>query len=219
MDFSDPNLITCNNCNQPCGTCEDSADKCLSCDGSDNKYYLYQDTCYDECPDYTAPDLSSLICIECQENCLQCGTMDGDNCFVCAKPFLLEEGKCVLECTQEGYRPNNELTACVNEISFPIIGPVFTAMSIVITLIILLMKCIRRKTEAIPSIVALVSINQCLVIAFQIYLCFYFQILKYFIISCMAGFSLFCLNISNALYIKYKVRSSNATKKVKLSQA
>lgn len=166
MDFSDPEYIFCNFCNEPCGTCEDIADKCLSCDGSENRYYLYNETCYVDCPDYTAPDLSNLICVNCSENCLQCGTMEGPSCYKCAKPYLLEDAVCVKECTKEGFKPNNDLTACINEITFPIIGPVFTAMAIVSTFTVFLAKCINRATEVIPSIIAFVSLQQFFVIGF-----------------------------------------------------
>jgi hypothetical protein len=207
MDFTDPEYIVCNLCDEPCGTCEDNSTKCLSCDGSENRYYLYNETCFDDCPDFTAPDLTSLVCVDCSEHCLQCGTMEGPNCYQCQKPYLLEDGLCVLECTKTGFKPNNELTVCVNEIYFPVIGPIFTGMAMICSIITMIIKCFRRETKVVTSIIAFVGICEAMAIGFQIFLCFYYKVLKYFLISCIAGLSLFLLNVTNAIYIHYNVRS------------
>lgn len=110
MDRSDAYNIKCKPCVSPCSTCEGSADACLSCDGTDNLYYVYDHSCYDECPESTAPDMSSLECVKCGENCKKCGLSDEASCFECLKPFLLENGECVVSCQVLGNSPNLKKT-------------------------------------------------------------------------------------------------------------
>lgn len=106
MDRSDTDNIKCKPCSSPCSSCEGSPSACLTCDGTDNLYYVYQHACYEECPDSTAPDMSNLECVDCGENCLKCGISDEPSCFECIPPYLLEEGGCVMECQVLGNSPN-----------------------------------------------------------------------------------------------------------------
>lgn len=39
-DFSIPGDKRCSACSSPCATCEGRADKCMSCDGTGNKYFV-----------------------------------------------------------------------------------------------------------------------------------------------------------------------------------
>lgn len=98
--------IQCTECQSPCGTCVDRADRCLSCNGFNNQTYEYLNSCYEECPNKTAPDMGSLKCKACEANCNKCGT-EAKSCFECVRPFLLEAGECVTECKLPGYRANH----------------------------------------------------------------------------------------------------------------
>ena len=87
--------IQCTKCNSPCGTCEGSGDKCISCDGTNELSYVWLNKCYKDCPNETAPDMSTLKCIGCGPNCNKCGTLEGNSCYECMKGWLLENGTCV----------------------------------------------------------------------------------------------------------------------------
>jgi len=136
----------------------DSGDYCLTCNGEGNLYYVYRGNCYEECPEATAPDMSSLECVDCGPNCKKCGTMEGPNCFECFTPFLLEDGLCVMTCTKPGFYSNLKGTLCVDKAEFPDIGPVFSIMVIIIVIIVLIAKKLKKETEVIPSIIAMVGI-------------------------------------------------------------
>jgi hypothetical protein len=47
--------------------------------------YVFEGNCYDECPQTTAPDMSTLRCLGCGAGCNQCGTAK-DTCFECVTP-------------------------------------------------------------------------------------------------------------------------------------
>jgi len=64
----------CEECDSPCATCEGTAGQCLSCDGTDDLRYVYNYDCHVECPNKTAPDMTTLRCVECGENCNECGS-------------------------------------------------------------------------------------------------------------------------------------------------
>ena len=74
MDFTNDTDIRCGDCTGSCSTCEGSATQCLSCNGENDLKYVFEFKCYEECPNKTAPDMSSLQCIGCAENCNKCGT-------------------------------------------------------------------------------------------------------------------------------------------------
>lgn len=84
--------------------------------------------------------------------------MEGPNCFECMVPFLLEDGLCVSTCTKLGFRPNLKKTLCVNNAEFPDIGPVFSIMSIIVVVTVLIAKKLKKETERIPSIIAMVGV-------------------------------------------------------------
>lgn len=85
-----PDDIRCTECEDPCGTCVNSKDNCLSCNGVDNTRtppwanltYVYEGDCFDVCPNKTAPDMSTLKCLGCGTRCNQCGTAK-DTCYQC----------------------------------------------------------------------------------------------------------------------------------------
>lgn len=105
--------------------------------------YVYDNKCYEECPETTAPDMSTLTCTKCGPNCNRCGTNEGPNCYECAKGWLLEAGVCKRKCEIEGNRPNSELTQCVAKTKFPVIGPVFSIMTAAIAAIVIVVKMMK----------------------------------------------------------------------------
>ena len=158
MDFSDSNDVKCLECESPCFTCVDKASKCLACDGSNDLDYVWQNECYEVCPNKTAPDLGSRKCIGCSSNCNKCGTLEGPNCYECIFPYLLEDGVCVSECTKDGFHANKAQTRCINETEFPQIGPIFSIFSLIVVIACLIVKKFKKETEIIPTLVALISV-------------------------------------------------------------
>ena len=210
LDRSIESSVKCGLCTSPCSNCEDAAHRCTSCNGEGNKYYVYRYSCYEECPDNTAPDMSSLQCIDCSPNCKKCGTMDGPNCFECVPPFLLEDGVCVKSCTKPGFRPNLKKTICVDKAEFPDIGPLFSIISIIIVITVFIAKKLKKETEPIPSIIGMLGVVQFVAIAFQVFLCAFYSNQKYLIFTMIAFFVLIGINLQNAWYINVNVRSQNA---------
>lgn len=128
-------------------------------------------------------------------------------------------GRCVTECTQPGYRPNNAGTHCINKTEFPEIGPIFAIMSAVIFVAIVIVKyCFKKETEIIPSLIASISVVEYFAILFQIWMCAIFQQPRYLAFTLFAFGVLVLLNIYNMYYIKTNVASRDARKQEKLSQ-
>lgn len=119
--------------------------------------YVYKYKCYEDCPITTAPDLNTLTCVGCGPNCDRCGTNEGPSCYECAKPYLLEAGLCKVKCEIEGNRPNSDKTQCVAKTKFPVFGPLFTIMSLVIVVVCAIVKFLKRETNFITSLIGLIS--------------------------------------------------------------
>jgi hypothetical protein len=83
---------------------------------------------------------------------------------------------------------------------------------------ILISKKLKKETEPIPSIVAMVSVVEWIAILFQIYLTALFQQDKYLYICLFALFNLYMINIFNFCYVRNNVLSKTATKKDRLNQ-
>lgn len=218
MDRSNQYNIKCKPCVSPCSTCEGSATGCLTCDGTDNLYYVYDHKCFEECPDSTAPDMSSLECIDCGENCLKCGLAEEGSCFECIVPFLLENGECVAECLVPGNYESLDKTQCVNEKEFPVIGYPFSIMALITVVIGFIAKKLKRESQVIPFIIAFCGIIEWLAIVFQMYLCSFYLEWKYFGFCALAFIVMMILNLANYFYIKNSVVAKDALKKVRLSQ-
>jgi len=102
VDKTIPDDVRCSKCESPCGTCINRADYCLSCNGVwfdpktsqtwQNMTYVFEGNCYDECPQTTAPDMSTLRCLGCGARCNQCGTAK-DTCFECVTPDYVVSSK------------------------------------------------------------------------------------------------------------------------------
>ena len=217
FDQSNALDIRCGKCASPCGTCVDQEDKCMSCNGDNNMTYVWDFGCYDQCPIKTAPDMSTLRCLACEDHCNQCGTETG-SCYECERPYLLEMGYCVQECTLEGYRANKAGTHCINKTEFPILGPFFSVISAVLVITVLIAKKLKKETEVIPSWIGLISVLEALAILFQVYLSFIFEGYKYLAFSTVALVVLIATNIFNFFYVKNSVMSPDATKKEKLKK-
>jgi hypothetical protein len=81
-------------------------------------------------------------------------------------------GRCVRECSQAGYRPNNAHTLCINKTEFPEIGPIFAILSFFVFVAVVIVKyCFKKETEIIPSLIAAISVIEFFAILFQIWMC------------------------------------------------
>ena len=80
--------------------------------------------------------------------------------------WLLENGTCVETCQIPGNSPNNDYTQCTNMAEFPIIYTPFSAISVVIFLMCIIVKKFKKETEIIPSVIALVSVIEFFMICF-----------------------------------------------------
>jgi hypothetical protein len=217
-----PEEWTCRRCNSPCAACEGSADTCLTCDGSKGRQYLWEGQCWQECPDGTAPDLSTQKCVACGPNCKRCSIQDGGSCHECKQPYLLDlidgVGECVETC-QPGYRPDRAGTNCINKPECLELGaPIFAIMMAVIFVAVVIVKyCFKKETEIIPSLIASISVVEFFAILFQIWMCTIFRQPRYLGFTLFAFGVLVVLNIYNLYYIKTNVASRDARKQEKLS--
>ena len=116
--------------------------------------------------------MNNYSCVDCEENCLKCGTNEGANCFECAKKYLLQDGECVKECTKPGFFANRAKTRCINKTEFPTLGPVCTLLAILLILMVIIVKkCLGKKETVITSsIIAFLGIVETLAICFQIFI-------------------------------------------------
>jgi hypothetical protein len=144
--------------------------------------------------------------------------MEGPNCFECIKPFLLEDGLCVARCTKPGFRPNLKKTLCVDNAEFPDIGPVFSIISVIIVITIVVAKKMKKETERIPSIIAMLGVVEFFAICFQVFLCAFYQNQKYMIFSLLALLITLGINVQNFWYINTYVKAKDAMKQVQLKQ-
>lgn len=62
---------------------------------------------------------------------------------------------------------------CVDQNMFPVIGPIFTIMSIVVFVTVLIVKKFKRETNAITSLIAMLSVVETFAIAFNLFVSFY----------------------------------------------
>jgi uncharacterized membrane protein len=125
----------------------------------------------------------------------------------------------VKECSQDGYRPNNAGTRCTDKTEFPELGPIWSIMSAVIFVAVVIVKyCFKKETEIIPSLIASISVVEFFAIVFQVWMCAIFEQPRYLALTLLAFGVLVVLNIYNMYYIKTNVSSRDARKQEKLSQ-
>jgi hypothetical protein len=79
---------------------------------------------------------------------------------------LLEDGLCKESCENPGYFPNKAGTICINQIEFPLLGPIFTIAALVVFVIVLIVKIIKKDTQMLPSLIAMISVLEWFAIIF-----------------------------------------------------
>ncbi|EWS75215.1 leishmanolysin family protein (macronuclear) [Tetrahymena thermophila SB210] len=123
---------TCQKCKQPCQTCQDQADKCLSCISNDFKYDALQfkctSSCHSSCKTCTGPSQSNCTscfdsfyldnnqCQTCLSPCDNC-SISQDNCTSCINGYNLNSNKCEIICdsscqTCSAPKSPNSCTSC-----------------------------------------------------------------------------------------------------------
>ena len=149
--------------------------------------------------------MSTLKCVGCGPNCNACGTQEGPSCYECVRPWLLENGECVKECKVDGNRPNPELTQCVSKTNFPVFGPVFSIISLIIVAVVLIVRIFKKETNTISSMIAFISIIETFAIAMNLVVTVYEAAWKYSAFCVLSILVLYILNAYNYWYIKNKV--------------
>lgn len=161
MRLDPSNNYVCQQCDNLCKTCNESAYKCLSC--NDNAFQ-FELTCVSKCPAnfYDAKGK----CEKCSMS--NCDTCENDNCLNCAKGFFLLQGKCYTSCPK-GYKSDDESYSCIIQISqtylpyvpeykFSKTKLIFFIFSLMIVLISYILKHVYRQTYFYATCVSLISI-------------------------------------------------------------
>lgn len=89
-----------------CGTCENQE----NCDKCKSPFKLYANKCHRECPSGTFV-VGKETCSDCIKDCLIC--KDKKTCDKCKN--LIEEGKCVNNCSKGYYKKDNKCLPCPDE--------------------------------------------------------------------------------------------------------
>jgi hypothetical protein len=160
--------------------------------------------------------MSTLRCIGCAPNCNQCGTQEGPSCYECDAPYLLELGNCVLECQVKGNRPNKELTQCVDQTMFPVIGPIYSIFSAIILVVVVIVKKFKKETELVTTLIALISCIETVAIWFNLYVALFQEKYKYAAFCLVALIVTYSLNVANYYFVRDKVMDPDASKREKL---
>ncbi|KAL1247680.1 hypothetical protein QQF64_023056 [Cirrhinus molitorella] len=98
--YGNSSSLLCERCSANCEACE-SRDECVSCKMDTYQLYLFQGSCWSECPEgYFETELG--ICEPCDELCLTC---DGTStqCLSCREGLHLANGKCGQNCGPMSY--------------------------------------------------------------------------------------------------------------------
>lgn len=123
-----------------------------------------------------------------------------------------------MECEIPGNRPNAEKTVCVDKTLFPVIGPIFSFLCLVILIMVIIVKRFKKDTNFVTSLIALIGCVETLSIFFNLYLTVFHELYKYSAFALLALVVSYILNIYNNWYVKNKVQSSDAKKVEKLKQ-
>ena len=97
-------------CHSNCSTCEETADKCVTC--LESFPYLYNERCYKNCPSGTT-SYSTHTCTDCTDSCLEC-TGTTSTCTKCESPLVLLSSKCEPECGEGKFNNSGTCTSCIN---------------------------------------------------------------------------------------------------------
>lgn len=89
----------CTDCSYPCLTCTNTVSQCTSC-YLNSSLFLSEPTyqCTDNCPTYTYPNSTTLICEACIDPCLDCTSQY--DCRSCVEGYYLYQNAstCLDEC-------------------------------------------------------------------------------------------------------------------------
>ena len=112
-------------CNDLCASCDGPLDtNCLSCKSNNILKYLYNQTCYESCPDGTFPKLKATgySCDPCYETCGTCtelGTINNMKCNTCKENTISFRFNCFFEKNPEEksfYIPGStQISSCYEE--------------------------------------------------------------------------------------------------------
>ncbi|KAG2471209.1 PCSK5 convertase, partial [Polypterus senegalus] len=99
--FANPASLLCEECAPNCETCQDSMDNCLSCRKDGYSLFLYEGSCWSNCPDgyFGSPEDT---CEVCDSLCLTCEESKS-KCLSCVPYFYLENGQCTANCSYNYY--------------------------------------------------------------------------------------------------------------------
>jgi proprotein convertase subtilisin/kexin type 5 len=91
----------CVPCESPCKTCSGSLNTCTSCDQAHPQYLIFDNKCYEECPEKVSV-FSQGQCLHCSDNCKTCQDTF-DTCTTCYGEDFLNKlnQRCVESCTAE----------------------------------------------------------------------------------------------------------------------
>lgn len=98
--YGNSSSLMCERCSANCEACE-SRDECVSCNTASYLLYLFQGSCYSNCPDgYFETELGT--CEACNDLCLTC---DGTStqCLSCREGLHLANGQCRENCAPMSY--------------------------------------------------------------------------------------------------------------------
>lgn len=113
VGWYDPNNTKyCAQCDAKCKTCEEKADKCMTCDNSGSYEYLYANNCIHQCPGNTYTS-SDFRCINCDSTCITCqGT--SSYCTSCSELKKLYKGSCLDLCPVGTIEQSGLCTDCIS---------------------------------------------------------------------------------------------------------
>lgn len=128
----DISSYTCKPCDSSCFSCDGSSSSdCLSCM---NGRYILSGVCYETCPyatfgdsssmscqaicpEFTYSDWSSRVCLSCHKKCLNCFSLEENQCSQCFDGYFLQDSSCVQTCSEEYFLDNDE-KACISKFIF-----------------------------------------------------------------------------------------------------
>lgn len=126
---------------------------------------------------------------------------------------------CKESCENPGYFPNKDNTVCINQIEFPLLGPIFTIASLVCFLVVGIVKIIKKDTQMLPSMIAFVSVIEVLAIIFVIVTAQIYSQDRIMQLGIASFVFLIFLNIYTYWYVTNYVQKEDAEILVKLKRS